>query len=166
MIGIYKEFAENVLAIPVIAGQKSEKEKFAGAEHTYTMEAMMLDGRALQMGTSHNLGQNFAKGFEIKYLDKDGVQKYVWQTSWGVSTRMIGGIIMVHGDDRGLKLPPKVAPIQCRIVPIAAHKPGVMEKADELFHQRGFARVLHPGDGRDGPILHGRTPPIFPPLSA
>ena len=133
MIGVYKEFAENVLAIPVIAGQKSEKEKFAGAAHTYTMEAMMLDGRALQMGTSHNLGQNFSKGFDIKYLDKDGTQKYVWQTSWGTSTRMIGGLIMVHGDDRGLKLPPKVAPIQCRIVPVAAHKPGVMEKANELF---------------------------------
>lgn len=149
MIGIYKEFAENVLAIPVIAGQKSEKEKFAGAEHTYTMEAMMLDGRALQMGTSHNLGQNFAKGFEIKYLDKDGVQKYVWQTSWGVSTRMIGGIIMVHGDDRGLKLPPKVAPIQCRIVPIAAHKPGVMEKADELFHQLKEAGIRVDLDDRE-----------------
>ena len=112
MIRVYKEFAENVLAIPVIAGQKSEKEKFAGADHTYTMEAMMLDGRALQMGTSHNLGQNFAKGFDIKYLSREGKQEYVWQTSWGTSTRMIGGLIMVHGDDRGLKLPPKVAPSQ------------------------------------------------------
>ena len=132
MIRVYKEFAENVLAIPVIAGQKSEKEKFAGADHTYTMEAMMLDGRALQMGTSHNLGQNFAKGFDIKYLSREGKQEYVWQTSWGTSTRMIGGLIMVHGDDRGLKLPPKVAPIQCMVIPVAAHKPGVLDKAREL----------------------------------
>lgn len=133
MLGVYKDFAENVLAIPVITGQKSEKEKFAGADHTYTMEAMMQDGRALQMGTSHNLGQNFAKGFNIQFLDKDGTLKYAWQTSWGTSTRMIGGLIMVHGDDRGLKLPPKVAPIQCMVIPVAAHKPGVGEKAAELY---------------------------------
>ena len=133
MLGVYKDFAENVLAIPVITGQKSEKEKFAGADHTYTMEAMMQDGRALQMGTSHNLGQNFAKGFEIQFLDKDGKLKHPYQTSWGTSTRMIGGLIMVHGDDRGLKLPPKVAPIQCMIIPVAAHKPGVTEKAEELY---------------------------------
>ncbi len=132
MIHVYKEFAENVLAIPVIAGQKSEKEKFAGADHTYTMEAMMLDGRALQMGTSHNLGQNFAKGFDIQYLSREGKREYAWQTSWGVSTRMIGGIIMVHGDDRGLKLPPKVAPIQCMVIPVAAHKPGITQKARDL----------------------------------
>ena len=124
MLGVYKDFAENVLAIPVFTGRKSEKEKFAGADHTYTMEAMMQDGRALQMGTSHHLGQNFAKGFNIQFLDRDGELKYPWQTSWGTSTRMIGGLIMVHGDDRGLKLPPKVAPIQCRIIPIAAHKGG------------------------------------------
>ncbi len=129
MLEVYREFAENVLAIPVITGQKSEKEKFAGADHTYTMEAMMLDGRALQMGTSHNLGQNFAKGFDIKYLDKDGKLKYPWQTSWGTSTRMIGGLIMVHGDDRGLKLPPKVAPIQCMIIPIAALRKGSWKRA-------------------------------------
>ena len=133
MLAVYKDFAENVLAIPVITGQKSEKEKFAGADHTYTMEAMMQDGRALQMGTSHNLGQNFAKGFGIQFLDKDGKLKHPYQTSWGTSTRMIGGLIMVHGDDRGLKLPPKVAPIQCMIIPVAAHKPGVNEKAEELY---------------------------------
>ena len=133
MLGVYREFAENVLAIPVVTGQKSEKEKFAGALHTYTMEALMLDGKALQMGTSHNLGQNFAQGFDIQFLDKDGQLKYVWQTSWGTSTRMIGGLIMVHGDDRGLKLPPKVAPIQCVIVPVAAHKEGVLDKAREIL---------------------------------
>ena len=94
MLGVYRDFMRDVLAIPVISGQKSEKEKFAGADHTYTVEAMMLDGKALQMGTSHNLGQNFAKGFDIQFLDKDGQLKYAWQTSWGVSTRMIGGIIM------------------------------------------------------------------------
>ncbi len=132
MLHVYKDFAENVLAIPVIMGRKSEKEKFAGADHTYTIEAMMLDGRALQMGTSHNLGQNFAKVFDIKYLSKDGKQEYVWQTSWGTSTRMIGGLIMVHGDDRGLKLPPKVAPIQCMVVPIGMHKEGVLGKAREV----------------------------------
>ena len=115
MLGVYRDFMRDVLAIPVISGQKSEKEKFAGADHTYTVEAMMLDGKALQMGTSHNLGQNFAKGFDIQFLDKDGQLKYAWQTSWGVSTRMIGGIIMVHGDERGLKLPPRVAPVQCVI---------------------------------------------------
>ncbi len=149
MIRVYKEFAENVLAIPVIAGQKSEKEKFAGEDHTYTMEAMMLDGRALQMGTSHNLGQNFAKGFDIKYLSREGKQEYAWQTSWGVSTRMIGGIIMVHGDDRGLKLPPKVAPIQCMVIPVAAHKPGVTEKARELKAALAAAGVRTDIDERE-----------------
>ena len=133
MLGVYCDFAREVLAIPVFAGQKSEKEKFAGAVDTFSMEAMMHDGKALQMGTSHNLGQHFAKVFNIQFLDKDGQLKHVWQTSWGVSTRMIGGIIMVHGDDRGLKLPPRVAPIQVMIVPIAMHKEGVLEKANELF---------------------------------
>lgn len=149
MIRVYKEFAENVLAIPVIAGQKSEKEKFAGADHTYTMEAMMLDGRALQMGTSHNLGQNFAKGFDIKYLSREGKQEYVWQTSWGTSTRMIGGLIMVHGDDRGLKLPPKVAPIQCMVIPVAAHKPGVLDKARELTAALAAAGIRTEIDERE-----------------
>ncbi len=133
MLGVYSEFAHNVLAIPVLTGQKSEKEKFAGAEHTYTMEAMMQDGKALQMGTSHNLAQHFAKVYEIQYLSKEGVLEFGYTTSWGSSTRMIGGLIMVHGDDRGLALPPKVAPIQVVVLPIAMHKEGVLEKANELF---------------------------------
>ena len=149
MLGVYQDFAENVLAIPVITGQKSEKEKFAGADHTYTMEAMMLDGRALQMGTSHNLGQNFARGFGIQFLDKDGTLKHPYQTSWGTSTRMIGGLIMVHGDDRGLKLPPRVAPIQCMIVPIAPHKPGVVERSRALFAQLKAAGVRVELDERE-----------------
>lgn len=133
MLEVYREFAENVLAVPVIVGRKSEKEKFAGALRTYTMEALMLDGKALQAGTSHNLGQHFAKVFDIQYLDRDGELKYVWTTSWGTSTRMVGGVIMVHGDDRGLVLPPKVAPCQAVIVPVAQHKDGVLEKAQELY---------------------------------
>lgn len=132
MLGVYKDFAENVLAIPVITGQKSEKEKFAGADATYTMEAMMQDGKALQMGTSHNLGQNFARGYDITYLSREGKLEYCYTTSWGTSTRMIGGIIMVHGDDRGLVLPPRVAPTQLVILPIAQHKEGVLDKAYEL----------------------------------
>lgn len=149
MLGVYREFAENVLAIPVLTGRKSEKEKFAGALHTYTMEALMLDGKALQMGTSHNLGQNFAKGFDIQFLDKDGQLKYAWQTSWGTSTRMIGGLIMVHGDERGLKLPPKVAPVQCVIVPVAAHKEGVLEKANEILSALLDAGIRAEVDDRD-----------------
>ena len=149
MLGVYREFAENVLAIPVIVGQKSEKEKFAGAEHTYTMEAMMQDGKALQMGTSHNLGQNFAKGYDITFLDKDGQLKYGYTTSWGTSTRMIGGLIMVHGDDRGLVLPPRVAPTQVMILPIAMHKEGVLDKANELFRQLKAAGVRVELDDRE-----------------
>jgi len=133
MLGVYEEFAKNVLAIPVVAGRKSEKEKFAGALKTYSIEALMKDGKALQMGTSHNLGTHFAKVFDIQYLDRDGQLKYAWQTSWGTSTRMIGGLIMVHGDDRGLKLPPRVAPIQAVVIPIAAHKEGVLTKAREVL---------------------------------
>lgn len=133
MLEVYREFAYNVLAIPVITGQKSEKEKFAGAMHTYTMEAMMLDGKALQMGTSHNLSTHFSKVFDIQYLSKDGNREYCHQTSWGTSTRMIGGVIMVHGDERGLKLPPKIAPIQVIIVPVAAHKEGVLDMARQLL---------------------------------
>ena len=129
---LYKEFAENVLAIPVLCGKKTEKEKFAGAVATFGMEAMMLDGKSLQAGTSHYLGQNFAKAFDIKYLDKDGTLKYGYTTSWGTSTRMIGAVIMAHGDKRGLVLPPKVAPIQAIIIPVAAHKGGVIEKCKEV----------------------------------
>lgn len=149
MLGVYRDFAENVLAIPVITGQKSEKEKFAGAVHTYTMEALMQDGKALQMGTSHNLGQNFAKAYGIQFLGRDGQLQYPYQTSWGTSTRMIGGLIMVHGDERGLKLPPKVAPVQCAIVPIAVHKPGVKEKAAELFERLCDAGIRAELDDRD-----------------
>ncbi|MBM7582533.1 prolyl-tRNA synthetase [Caldicoprobacter guelmensis] len=149
ILGIYKEFAENVLAIPVVVGRKSEKEKFAGALRTYTMEAMMQDGKALQAGTSHNLGQHFAKVFDIQYLDRDGQLKYAWQTSWGVSTRLIGAIIMVHGDERGLVLPPKVAPVQVVIIPIAMHKEGVLDKAREMYKIIADAGIRVEIDDRD-----------------
>lgn len=132
MLEVYRTFAEETLAIPVFTGRKTEKEKFAGGLATFGMEAMMLDGKSLQAGTSHYFGQNFTKAFDIKFLDKDGELKYGYSTSWGVSTRLIGAIIMAHGDQRGLVLPPKVAPIQVVIVPIAAHKGGVIEKAKEL----------------------------------
>jgi len=132
MLSVYKDFAENCLAIPVICGRKTEKEKFAGAVATYGMEAMMKDGKSLQAGTTHFLGQNFAKAFDIKFLDKDGAQKYAYTTSFGVSTRLIGALIMAHGDQRGLILPPAVAPVQVVIVPIAAKKGGVMEKCAEI----------------------------------
>jgi prolyl-tRNA synthetase len=119
ILGIYKEFVETELAMPVIDGQKSDSEKFAGASRTYSIEALMGDGRALQAGTSHNLGQNFAKAFEIQFQGRDKTLQHVWTTSWGVSTRLIGGVIMTHGDDSGLILPPRVAPYQVVIVPIA-----------------------------------------------
>lgn len=115
---VYANFAENFMAMPVVKGAKSESERFAGAEETYTIEALMQDGKALQAGTSHFLGQNFAKAFDVKYTSKEGKQEYVWATSWGVSTRLIGGLIMTHSDDAGLVLPPKLAPIQVVIVPI------------------------------------------------
>jgi len=118
ILALYKEFAENELAMPVIDGQKSESEKFAGASRTYSIEALMGDGRALQAGTSHNLGQNFAKAFEIQFQGRDKTVQHAWTTSWGVSTRLIGGVIMTHGDDSGLILPPRVAPYQVVIVPI------------------------------------------------
>lgn len=149
MLDVYVAFAENVLAVPVIAGRKSESEKFAGAEATYSMEAMMLDGKALQMGTSHYLGQNFARGSDIQFLDREGKLQYPHQTSWGSSTRMIGGLIMVHGDERGLKLPPKVAPVQVVIVPVAMHKEGVIEKAQELFDELRKAGIRVELDDRD-----------------
>jgi prolyl-tRNA synthetase len=133
MLDIYREVAEDLLAIPVITGRKSESEKFAGAESTYTMEAMMHDGQALQAGTSHNLGQHFTKAFDITYLGRDGKEHYPFHTSWGISTRLIGGLIMVHSDNRGLALPPKVAPTQVVIIPIAMQKEGVLDKAEELY---------------------------------
>ena len=132
MLNVYADFCEKILAIPVVKGQKTEKEKFAGAVATYTIEALMHDGKALQSGTSHNFGDGFAQAFGVQYADKDNQLKYVHQTSWGVTTRLIGAIIMVHGDDNGLKLPPKVAPVQVMIVPIQQKKEGVLEKAEEL----------------------------------
>ena len=132
MLSVYKEFAENCLAIPVLTGRKTEKERFAGAVATYTMEAMMHDGKSLQAGTSHYMGQNFAKAFDIQYLGTEGVLQTAYTTSWGVSTRLIGAIIMTHGDERGLVLPPVVAPVQCVIVPIAARKGGVVEACEAL----------------------------------
>ncbi|MDR1559041.1 MAG: proline--tRNA ligase [Clostridiales bacterium] len=133
MLNVYAEFCENVLAIPVIKGRKTDKEKFAGAEATYTIESLMHDGKALQSGTSHNFGDGFAKAFGIQYTDKNNELKYVHQTSWGFTTRMIGGLIMVHGDNSGLCLPPKVAPIQVVIIPIATRKAGVLDKAETLL---------------------------------
>ena len=133
MHDIYADVIENLLAIPVIKGLKTETEKFAGAEETYTVETLTRDGRALQSATSHYFGQNFSIPFDIKFQNRDGKQEYAYQTSWGCSTRLIGAVIMAHGDNRGLKLPPKVAPIQAVIVPIAMHKEGVIEKAQEIF---------------------------------
>lgn len=118
MLDVYKDVAENYLAMPVITGKKTETEKFAGGDATYAIEAMMLDGKALQAGTSHFLGQNFAKAFDVMFTDKDGERKYVWQSSWGVTTRLIGGVVMTHSDDKGLVLPPQIAPIQVVIIPI------------------------------------------------
>ncbi|MEQ8154444.1 MAG: proline--tRNA ligase [Clostridiaceae bacterium] len=142
MLNIYASFCEEFLAIPVVKGQKTEKEKFAGAEATFTIESLMHDGKALQTGTSHNFGDNFAKAFDIKYTDKNGKLQYVHETSWGMTTRLIGAVIMVHGDDNGLVLPPKVAPTQVVIVPVAQHKEGVLEKANEIKNKISkFARV-------------------------
>ncbi len=142
MLNVYADFCEQVLAIPVIKGQKTEKEKFAGAVATYTIEALMHDGKALQSGTSHNFGDGFARAFEVQYTDKENKLQYVHQTSWGVTTRLIGAIIMVHGDDNGLVLPPKVAPTQVMIVPIMQKKAGVLEKAEELRSAiSSYARV-------------------------
>ncbi len=149
MLNVYKEFAENVLAIPVFTGRKTDKEKFAGAVATYGMEAMMLDGKSLQAGTSHYLGQNFSKAFNIKFLDKDSALKYGYTTSWGTSTRMIGAVIMAHGDNRGLVLPPKVAPIQVVVIPVAAHKPGVLDKATEIYNQLKACGIRVKLDDRD-----------------
>ena len=132
MLKVYEDFYRDTLAIPAVVGKKTEKEKFAGAEATYTIEPMMHNGVALQGGTSHYFGDGFTKAFDITFTDRENKLRHPHQTSWGVSTRMIGAVIMVHGDDNGLVLPPKIAPIQVVIVPVAAHKPGVMEKAEEL----------------------------------
>ena len=132
MLNVYADFCEQVLAIPVVKGQKTEKEKFAGAMATYTIEALMHDGKALQSGTSHNFGDGFARAFGIQFTDKDNTLKYPFQTSWGTTTRLIGAIIMVHGDNSGLVLPPRVAPTQVMIVPIRQQAEGVLEKAEEI----------------------------------
>jgi prolyl-tRNA synthetase len=133
---VYRDFVENDLAIPVIPGRKSEAEKFPGADATYTIEALMPDGRALQSGTSHNLGQNFAKAFDISFQDMDGERRFAWTTSWGLSTRTVGALIMVHGDDGGMIMPPVVAPTQAVILPIWGRKPeerpAIREAADRL----------------------------------
>ena len=141
MLNIYADFCEQILAIPVIKGRKTDKEKFAGATATYTIEALMHDGKALQSGTSHNFGDGFAKAFGIQFTDKDNTLKYVHQTSWGMTTRVIGAVIMVHGDNSGLVLPPRIAPVQVLIIPIQQKKEGVLEKAQELKAQLSNFRV-------------------------
>jgi prolyl-tRNA synthetase len=153
MLDIYTDFAVKEAAIPVIPGRKSESERFAGADHTYSIEAMMGDGKALQSGTSHNLGQNFAKAFEIRYLDKNGTLQFCWTTSWGLSTRFIGAIIMVHGDDQGLILPPRLAPFQVVIVPIYKtdeEKALVLEAARRVRSELVDAQIRVKTDEREG----------------
>ena len=137
MLNVYAKFLEEVLAIPAIKGQKTEKEKFAGAVATYTVEALMHDGKALQSGTSHNFGDGFAKAFGVQYTDKDNKLQYVHQTSWGMTTRLIGAIIMVHGDDSGLVLPPRIAPVQAMVIPIQQYKDGVMDAAKSVCERLG-----------------------------
>ncbi|HJY90528.1 MAG TPA: His/Gly/Thr/Pro-type tRNA ligase C-terminal domain-containing protein, partial [Candidatus Acidoferrum sp.] len=153
MLDVYADFAVNEAAIPVIPGAKSDAEKFAGADVTYSIEAMMGDGKALQSGTSHFLGQNFAQAFEVKYLDQNGTLQHCWTTSWGLSTRIIGAIIMVHGDDQGLVMPPKLAPTQVVIVPIYKtdeEKTSVMKTAKELKTQLVKANLRVTLDEREG----------------
>ena len=141
MLDVYADFCENVLAMPVVKGRKTDKEKFAGAEATYTIEALMHDGKALQSGTSHNFGDKFARAYDIQFTDKDNKLKYAYQTSWGMTTRLIGAIIMVHGDDSGLVMPPKVAPTQIMIIPIQQKKEGVLETAAKLKDRLSNFRV-------------------------
>ena len=149
---LYADFAEDVLAMPVVMGKKTDKERFAGAEATYTIEALMHDGKALQSGTSHYFGNGFSKAFDVVYTDKENKPVHPYQTSWGTTTRLIGAIIMTHGDDSGLVLPPAVAPIQTVIIPIASHKEGVMDKANEVYEQlKSVCRVkLDSGDQSPG----------------
>ena len=133
MLNIYASFCEEYLAMPVVKGRKTDKERFAGAVETYTIEAMMHDGKALQSGTSHYFGDGFARAFDMQYADKNNKLQYMHQTSWGASTRLIGAIIMTHGDNEGLVLPPRIAPVQLVVIPVASHKPGVTDKAAELY---------------------------------
>ena len=151
MLGVYKDFCESELAMPVIDGRKTDSEKFAGAAHTYSIEAMMGDGRALQAGTSHQLGQNFAKVFDIKYQARDKSLQFVWQTSWGMTTRLIGGVIMIHGDDSGLILPPRVAPHQVVVVPIPRGnwRETVLPRAEELAKTLAASGVRVTVDSRE-----------------
>ena len=149
MLNVYADFCENVLAMPVTKGVKTDKEKFNGAEATYTIECMMHDRKALQAGTSHYFGDGFARAFEIEFTDKNNQKVNPFETSWGVSTRLIGGIIMTHGDERGLRLPPVIAPIQTVILPIAAHKPGVMEACQKLEAELKAAGLRVKLDDRD-----------------
>ncbi len=156
ILALYKEFAENELAMPVVDGQKSESEKFAGASKTYSIEALMGDGRALQAGTSHNLGQNFAKAFEIQFQGRDKTVQHAWTTSWGVSTRLIGGVIMTHGDDSGLILPPRVAPYQVVIVPDPARQLAGDRAAQGARDPAGARRAGRSRDARRSRCLHAR----------
>ena len=152
ILALYKKTVEEELAIPVITGKKSEKEKFVGAVYTLTMESLMPDGKALQMGTSHFLGQNFSKPFDVKYADKDNVESFAWQTSWGVSWRLIGGMIMVHGDDNGLVLPPRVAPIQVIIIPIYysdEDKEKIKSVSDDILEKLQASNIRVQVDNRE-----------------
>lgn len=153
MLNVYAKFCEDYLAIPLVKGQKTDKEKFAGAESTYTIEALMHDGKALQSGTSHNFGDGFARAFGIQYTDKNNKLQYVHQTSWGLSTRLIGALIMVHGDDSGLVLPPRIAPVQLMVVPIQQKKEGILEAAKALkesFIKSGIMARLDDADKSPG----------------
>lgn len=152
MLEVYAKCCEDFLAMPVVRGVKTEKEKFAGAENTYTVECMMHDHKALQSGTSHYFGDGFAKAFNITFADKNNQQSYPHQTSWGMSTRIIGGLIMTHGDNNGLVLPPKVAPVQVIVVPVAQHKPGVVEKAQELYEALKAAGIRAKIDDSDNSL--------------
>ncbi len=149
MLKVYSDCLRNLMAIPTLTGRKTEKEKFAGAVATYGMEAVMKDGKCLQAGTTHDLGQNFAKSSNIRFLNKNGELEYGYSTSWGVSTRLIGALVMVHGDERGLRMPPNIAPIQAVIVPIANHKPGVNEKCQEVYDKLSRAEVRVKLDNSD-----------------
>ena len=151
MLNVYADFCEKTLAIPVVKGQKTDKEKFAGAVATYTIESLMHDGKALQSGTSHYFGDGFAKAFDIQFTARDNTLQYPHQTSWGVTTRLIGAIIMVHGDDNGLVLPPHIAPTQLMVIPIAAHKPGVLDKARELCSRLGKVCRVKLDDSEQSP---------------
>ncbi len=149
MLNIYADFMENVLAMPVVRGRKTDKEKFNGAEETYTVECMMHDRKALQAGTSHYFGDGFAQAFDITFTGKDNQLHHPHQTSWGVSTRMIGGIIMTHGDNSGLVLPPRIAPIQAMVIPVAQHKPGVLDAANGLLARLKAAGIRAAMDDSD-----------------